>query len=360
MASNKKGNLPRDSVADATEVMNRFRHSMAREVERITEATRRMQDALRPSEQLMATARAFGEQVHVMTEEHRKLSSRAESLWTASKFDFGKLNESIAAVDRLLQPIRGFEALLPKVRLDELLGPKLNFDELVSATKVDFEKLIGSRVNFETLLRTQVETERLFNAVQSTLNDTRPLVAPLRERLESAVRAPAAVLSAMAAHAPAEVGALDTGHVLSSEESGADQDLAWNEWLRRLPAHVQFIVLFLVLLVLQPIADAAWSQLVARWLGADKVQDQRVVIEETRNYFGTGSVQSLRCVRARSLRVRESADKKAVVIGSLRAGQSVEVIEVQGSWSLIRYKDQTTGELRQGWAASGYLVGCTC
>jgi Bacterial SH3 domain len=42
-------------------------------------------------------------------------------------------------------------------------------------------------------------------------------------------------------------------------------------------------------------------------------------------------------------------------VDSLPRGTSVEVLESQGSWSLIRYRVTHSSDIREGWAASGYL-----
>ena len=68
----------------------------------------------------------------------------------------------------------------------------------------------------------------------------------------------------------------------------------------------------------------------------------------------------LRCVRGRALKVRDEPKSDAPTISTLIQMQGIEVLESRGPWSRIRYFDQKTGKLTEGWAASAYLSRYKC
>jgi hypothetical protein len=59
--------------------------------------------------------------------------------------------------------------------------------------------------------------------------------------------------------------------------------------------------------------------------------------------------------RITSGKVRSEASTAGKVIDLLPHGTAVEVLESHGSWSLIRYRVPHSSDIREGWAASGYL-----
>jgi Bacterial SH3 domain len=130
----------------------------------------------------------------------------------------------------------------------------------------------------------------------------------------------------------------------------------WIKWFRELPPIAQLFLMFLLLHVITPIFD----ELVARTFLPEKHSETQVaVVTQVQNNFGDQWADGLRCVRTR-LRVRESPAADSKVIGSLTEHQSVAVIETQGSWSKIRYFDEGSGFVTEGWAASGYLSKFKC
>lgn len=154
------------------------------------------------------------------------------------------------------------------------------------------------------------------------------------------------------------------GEGVTSSESSANQhrQLVWESWLSKQPVAVQIIVGMLFALLLMPVwqkyLDHKWEQFVR---SDQKPELQAQLLEEIHEVLGDRE-SPLRCVSTRGsgLNVRGEPDKDAPVVGRLAPGQAVEVVETRGAWSLVRYAERPSENLRQGWAASGYLRKVAC
>jgi hypothetical protein len=146
----------------------------------------------------------------------------------------------------------------------------------------------------------------------------------------------------------------------SPREKEEPTDYVWDAALKRQPPWFQVMVMLLMLVALQPVYDAYKKFVAERWLssGSEEARSQ-IVIEVCQN-LGSDSVVQLRCTRGTGVSVRESPNKQSAVIGRLSAGQPVEVVETQGAFTHVRYRDASNHEIREGWAASGYLVNSAC
>jgi hypothetical protein len=120
---------------------------------------------------------------------------------------------------------------------------------------------------------------------------------------------------------------------------------------QKVTVHV-FIWLFTTLF-LEPILQ---REVVDRFLSARDEAARVVIITEVQQNFGRDLLEPIRCVKASHLRVRSAADKDAEVVDELSEGQSVEVVERSGGFSHIRYVSTSTGDFKEGWAATSRLV----
>jgi hypothetical protein len=159
-------------------------------------------------------------------------------------------------------------------------------------------------------------------------------------------------------------GVPETADQLALDESvGAalsPADFAWAAWLKRQSPLVQILFLLLLFAVLTPLLEALWHSAVERWMHSGSSETRIQIVQEVRQNFGLDYASRLRCVRGSGVNVRAAPSKDAKVVGRLSSGQSVEVTESIGAFTHIRYRDETSGETREGWAASGYLVNVAC
>jgi len=125
-------------------------------------------------------------------------------------------------------------------------------------------------------------------------------------------------------------------------------------WWEHLPIELKFF--FLVLLfILKSMSEEIIHEHVKGWTGAHSREERQVVYGQITQNFGEDSAKHLRCVRASTLKVREEPSAAGEILNLLPRGTPVEVLESHGSWSRIRYRVPHSTDIREGWAASGYL-----
>lgn len=126
-------------------------------------------------------------------------------------------------------------------------------------------------------------------------------------------------------------------------------------WWARQPIQVR--AFFLVMLFfLHSTVDSYIHERTKDWMHASTPTERQNIHDEVTQSLGADALKQLRFVRAGKLRVRTEASLSATVIVWLPRGTGVEIIETKGSWSLICFKDISTNGIKQGWAASSYLV----
>ena len=128
------------------------------------------------------------------------------------------------------------------------------------------------------------------------------------------------------------------------------------QW-KQLPLWVRIGVWFFVFWILQPMFERYFID----WLlnAPDETTREQVVIQINQT-LGPSGIESLRCVNASGLRVREEANTSARIKGHLASGQAVEVVEISGAFAFIRYVDAETHQLSEGWAAVSRLKRTAC
>ena len=136
--------------------------------------------------------------------------------------------------------------------------------------------------------------------------------------------------------------------------AAADSRSLEDVW-KTIPLPVLFFLYLLWHLLIKPLDNAYMEQWVK---GAPDSRPQ--IINNVNQNLGEDYSRKLRFVRGSGINVRESPSKVAPIIGRLSRSQAVAVIETEGSFSRIQYHDAASGEIREGWAAAGYLVGTTC
>jgi len=125
-------------------------------------------------------------------------------------------------------------------------------------------------------------------------------------------------------------------------------------WWERLP--IELKLFFLVLLfILKSMSEEIIHEHVKGWTGVHSHEEKQVIYNYVTQNFGEDTARRLRCIRASTLRVRQEPAATGRVSDSLPRGTPVEVLESQGSWSRIRYRVSNSSDIREGWAASGYL-----
>jgi Bacterial SH3 domain len=125
-------------------------------------------------------------------------------------------------------------------------------------------------------------------------------------------------------------------------------------WWERLP--IELKVFFLVLLfILKSMSEEIIHEHVKGWTGAHSQAEKQVAYNYITQNFGEDTAWRLRCIRASMLKVRQEPAATGRILDSLPRGTPVEVLESQGSWSRIRYRALNSSDIREGWAASGYL-----
>jgi hypothetical protein len=130
-------------------------------------------------------------------------------------------------------------------------------------------------------------------------------------------------------------------------------------WWARQP--IQIKVFFWVLLfILHSASEELIHERVKEWTGTHSPQERQVIYNQITQNFGTDTARRLRCIRASSLKVRSEPSATGKVVDSLPHGTAVEVLESQGSWSLVRYRVPHSSDIREGWATSGYLSTEIC
>lgn len=133
----------------------------------------------------------------------------------------------------------------------------------------------------------------------------------------------------------------------------------WDRRLKKEPEYVQYIVYILLFFLLQPLIEGYFHALWERWMNSGSHEARTQIAIEIQQNFGPDRLTPLRCVK-RAIDVREGPSTTSRVTGRLSADQPVEVLEKHGPFSRIRYRDVTDGEIREGWAASGFLLKSKC
>ncbi len=141
----------------------------------------------------------------------------------------------------------------------------------------------------------------------------------------------------------------------ASSESAVPADNGWEPWLQRQPMWVRLLFWSLITLLLGPMLHAYWDVQMERWLGSHTPEARTQIESEVQRDFGSDYLNRLRYAKG-TLRVREAPRTDASIVDRLSAGQPVELLEAHGTFSHIRYRDPASGQIREGWAASGYLV----
>jgi hypothetical protein len=131
-------------------------------------------------------------------------------------------------------------------------------------------------------------------------------------------------------------------------------------WLFQQPAYKQAIVISIYVLVILPLVTAIWANRVDAWLGHPMPEARTIIYNDIKQNFGAEEARRLRCVRAANLNVRSEASTAGTIVDALPGGTSVEILETKGSWSRIHYRVDKFAEIREGWAASGYLSVNMC
>jgi len=131
-------------------------------------------------------------------------------------------------------------------------------------------------------------------------------------------------------------------------------------WLFQQPAYKQAIVISIYVLVILPLVTAIWANRVDAWLGHPMPEARTIIYNDIKQNFGAEEARRLRCVRAANLNVRSEGSTAGTIVDALPGGTSVEILETKGSWSLIHYRVDKFAEIREGWAASGYLAVNMC
>jgi hypothetical protein len=146
---------------------------------------------------------------------------------------------------------------------------------------------------------------------------------------------------------------------VSASASDENTQSALITWWKKQPFEVQAFLL-VVFWILQTGAAALIAEGIKAWMHAGDHQERQIVYNQVTQNFGANAARRLRCIRASTLKVRNDPNTAGRVLDSLPHGTAVEVIESQGSWSLIRYRVPHTSDFREGWAASGYLCVDIC
>jgi hypothetical protein len=125
-------------------------------------------------------------------------------------------------------------------------------------------------------------------------------------------------------------------------------------WLATQPMHVQLFVIFLVFL-LSHAAGTFLDETTKQLMGSDKAPAPTVTYNDNRRFSRPQDRNPLRRLRA-NLRIRSAPSREGMEIVVLPAGAIVEALEVRRDWTRVRSKDPSSGEPREGWAASSYLA----
>jgi hypothetical protein len=150
--------------------------------------------------------------------------------------------------------------------------------------------------------------------------------------------------------------ASDTVHAYGSVTSGdtvMSDESSLGIWWKAQTFEVR--VFLVILWILQTTVAALIGEGVKAWMNAGDHQERQIIYNQVTQDYGAEAARRLRCVRASALKVRSEASTTGQIIDSLPRGTAVEVLESQGSWSLIRYRVPHSSDIREGWAASGYL-----
>jgi hypothetical protein len=135
-------------------------------------------------------------------------------------------------------------------------------------------------------------------------------------------------------------------------EPATSSDLEF--WWGKQPIQVKFLFL-LLLFIVKSVTDAYIAEHVKVWTAPHSGEERQLIYNQITQNFGADTARRLRCVKASALKVRSEASTTSKIIDSLPHGTAAEVLESQGSWSLIRYRVPHSSDIREGWAASGYL-----
>jgi len=125
-------------------------------------------------------------------------------------------------------------------------------------------------------------------------------------------------------------------------------------WWEKQPIQVKFLFL-LLLFIVKSVTDAYIAEHVKVWTAPHSGDERQLIYNQITQNFGADTARRLRCIKASALKVRGEASTTSTIIDSLPHGTAVEILESQGSWSLIRYRVPHSSDIREGWAASGYL-----
>lgn len=299
-----------------------------KDIERQKLAAQEIRDFLRPSETHLAFAKLVNEQ----SESHK-----AFSRWIA---DTQRAHREAAEQVRRSAEFMSF-------RPDGFLQGVLDSSETLKA----FSRQIA--ISMPADLLAAVDSEKL--------RDTARMSSAIEAMGLDAVGAVSAAFSSFDSESPS----LDD---LSEDKSAPNaastrsegRALVWEEWLSKQPVHIQIVVYFLVQCIFVTIWQAYGEKKVEQWFFTEDPSERMELLREIRDATADRQ-ESLRCVATRTkLRVRSEPHVQAPVTGDLSPQQTVEIVESRGAWSLVRYATKPSREIREGWAASRFLVRIAC
>lgn len=131
-------------------------------------------------------------------------------------------------------------------------------------------------------------------------------------------------------------------------------------WYANQPPATRLLILLLLYLLDQIFGPIIGEEVRGRWLKSSDSATQQIIINEIHQYNIPDAANSLRCVNGSGVNVREAPSTDAAIIGKLPGGRPVVVLESHAAFSKVEYIDASSGETRNGWAASGYLVKAVC
>ncbi len=129
------------------------------------------------------------------------------------------------------------------------------------------------------------------------------------------------------------------------------------ESFKKLPLHAQLLFLIVFIMLLRPLWDRAYTDFVLSEYGSPDHAPKRLAVVDDRE---STEMAALRCVVADALNVRSTASKAAERVSALPRGYLVEVLERNGAWSYVRFRNPESDALEMGWVATGYLSRELC
>ena len=140
--------------------------------------------------------------------------------------------------------------------------------------------------------------------------------------------------------------------------SSSNSTKSFNDYFEKLPAYVQFIMIYIFMQIITPQINSISANLltphVESFLSSSQSED-RIKIKSIKEiaYQTTIETNSLRFITGNNVRLRSDSSTNSNILDELQLGQIVTILSKEKNWVEVQYS-YVNGEFMQGWVFTRY------